>query len=392
MKKLSFNIIANAVVGYEGLSGGDNIFINFAKQLVKKGIEVNIFTWKHGLLMCQRNELRGVNFFLSEAGKYERLPFPLLYFLRTFSGVKKIDQVIKSGYFKNKEVVVYSASDFYPDSIPGFFFKKKISGVKWLASLYLFAPNPLRGFRGELKLKNLFFWLSQQPIFWLIKKSADMVCVTSQPDVRPFVKSGKKKSEVFVVKGGIDYQHLRHFQKPIAKIYDAVYVGRFHPQKGVLEMIDIWRQVVNSRPKAKLAIIGLGEMEEAMKKRVGQHALKKNVEFLGVMIGDDRNKILQKSKIILHPAVYDSGGMAAASGLALGLPGVSFDLPVFKSYYPLGFLRAKVADANDFAQKIILLLKDARLYRKMSLEAITEAKTWDWENRVNCFMAKVNEL
>jgi len=392
MRRLSFNIIANAVVGYEGLSGGDNIFINFAKQLVKRGIEVNIFTWKHGWLMCQKNELQGVNFFLSEAGKYEGLPFPLLYLLRTILGVIKINQVISSGYFKNKKVVVYSASDFYPDSIPGFFFKRKISGTRWLAAFYLFAPNPLRGFRGELRIKNFFFWLSQQPVFWLVKKYADLVCVTSQPDADPFVAAGRKKNDVFVVKGGIDYQHLSRFQRPVGKVYDAVYVGRFHPQKGVLEMIDIWQKVVNLRPRSKLAIIGLGEMEEAMKKKVNQDGLKNNVEFLGVMIGDDRNKILQKSKIILHPAVYDSGGMAAASGLAIGLPGVSFDLPVFKSYYPRGFLRAKVGNLSDFANKILAFLEDKKTYSRFSREAIAEAKTWDWENRVNCFMAKVNEL
>lgn len=219
-----------------------------------------------------------------------------------------------------------------------------------------------------------------------------MICVTSQPDIAPFAKKGKNSNDIFVVKGGVDYQVLSRFQRPVAKRYEAVYVGRFHPQKGVLEMIDIWKLVTEQIPGAKLAIIGLGEMEAAMKKKVSDNSLEGNVEFLGVMIGDDRNKILQKSKIILHPAVYDSGGMAAASGLAIGLPGVSFNLPVFKSYYPKGFLRAKSGDFNDFARKIILLLKDSSLYQKMSQEAIAEAKTWDWQNRVAGFLGKVNQL
>lgn len=383
MKKISFNIIANAVLGYEGLSGGDNIFINFAKQIAKKGIEVNIFTWKHGLLMCRKNGLKGVNFFISEAEKYERLPFFLLYFIRTILGIKKISQAVSSGYFKDKNVVVYSASDFWPDSLPAFLFKKWLPEVRWVAGFYLFAPNPFKGFRGELKLKNFFFWLSQRPIFWLIKKYAYMICVTSEPDVTPFVEAGRKTSEIFVVKGGIDYQHLSRFQKPVGKIYDAAYVGRLHPQKGVLEMIDIWKRVVDKRPEAKLAVIGLGEMEKAMKKRITKYGLEGNVKFFGVMIGDDRNKVLQRSRVILHPAVYDSGGMAAASGLACGLPGVCFDLEVFKTYYPKGFLRAKIGSIDDFGQKIISLLEDSQLYNKMSREAIKEAETWDWGKRVD---------
>jgi len=384
-KKVSFNIIANAVLGYEGLSGGDNIFINFAKQLVKRGIKVNVFTWKHGYLMCKKNGLteNEVNFFLSGAGKFENLPFPVLYLIRTILGILKVKEIIKKGKITKRAIVVYSASDFWPDSLPAFFFKKWMPKAKWIAGFYLFAPNPLRGFRGEKSFKNFFFWLTQKPIFWLVSKYADMICVTSEPDVAPFVKAGRKTADVFVVKGGVDYQHLKKFQKPAKKIYDAVFVGRFHPQKGVVEMIDIWNEVVKKKPLAKLAIIGLGDMEEKMRKKIKEYNLQGNIKFLGVMLGDDRNKILQQSKIILHPAVYDSGGMAAASGLACGLPGICFDLLVFKSYYPRGFLRAKIGDVKDFSQKVINLFEDDHLYNKMSREAIEEAKTWDWKIRAD---------
>lgn len=392
MNPLSINIIANGVVGYEGLSGGDEIFINFAKYFVKQGIEVNVFTWKHGFLMCQKNKLEGINFFLSGAGRFEKLPFISLYLIRTFLGIKRIMEVIKTNQLKDKKVIIYSASDFYPDSLPAFFFKKCLPEAKWIAGFYLFAPNPLRGFRGELSFINFLFWLSQKPIFGLVSKFADLVCVTSKPDITFFAKAGRRPDDVFVVKGGIDYQHLKRFQRPVEKIYDAVFVGRFHPQKGVVEMIDIWKEVVKEKADAKLAIIGLGEMEEEMRRKIRQYKLEKNISFLGVMIGDDRNRILQQSRIILHPAVYDSGGMAAASGLACGLPGVSFDLPVFKTYYPKGFLRAKTGDIKEFSQKILALLGDKGLYDRMSKEAIEEAKTWDWSQKGKLFVGKIKGL
>jgi len=393
-KIISFNIICNAVLGYEAFSGGDNIFINFARYLAKKGAGVNIFTWKHGYLMCQKNGLteNEVNFSLSLAGKFENWPFPVLYLLRAFLGIREIKKAIKLGQFKDRKVIIYSASDFWPDSLPAFFFKRWSPQAKWIAGFYLFAPNPLGGFRGEKNLKNFFFWLTQKPIFWLITKYVDMICVTSEPDIVPFIQAGRKPEDIFVVKGGIDYQHLKKFQKPAKKIYGAVFVGRFHPQKGVVEMIDIWKEVVKKKPKARLAVIGLGEMEEKMRKKIKEYNLEGNVKFLGVMLGDDRNRVLQQSQIILHPAVYDSGGMAAASGLACGLPGVSFDLPVFKTYYPRGFLRAEVGNIKDFAEKIIALTEDKSLYLKMRKEAIKEAKTWDWQKRVEKFLNKVEKL
>jgi len=84
--------------------------------------------------------------------------------------------------------------------------------------------------------------------------------------------------------------------------------------------------------------------------------------------------------------------MAAAAGLACGLPGVSFDLPVFKTYYPQGFLRVETGDLNAFSQKIIDLLKDKKLYQKMSKEAVVEAETWDWEQGVLKFLKRVKKL
>jgi len=109
-------------------------------------------------------------------------------------------------------------------------------------------------------------------------------------------------------------------------------------------------------------------------------------------LGNKRNEVLQKSKIILHPAVYDSGGMAAASGLACGLPGVCFDLPVFHSYYPKGFIKSKIGDFNDFAKNILLLLNKSNTYKKYSIQAIQEAKTWDWSYRTKILLDYINKI
>ncbi len=383
MKNISFNIIANAVWGPEGLSGGDAIFIEIAKWLVKQGIEVNIFTWEDGIELCQNNHLTGVNYHLISARKYQKFGFLPLYLIRTIRGIKRLKEVLKTQTRQKKIIIVYSASDFWPDSIPAYFGKRSFPKAKWIAGFYLFSPKNFR---------NLFFFFSQKPIFWLVKNFANLVCVTSRPDVNPFVQGGRKNEEIFVMKGGIDYPYLKKFQKTFKKIYDAVFVGRFHPQKGVLEMIDIWREVVKKKAEAKLALIGLGDLEKPMRNMIQKYNLEKNVYFMGALISDDKIRILQKSKIVLHPAVYDSGGMAPAAGLALGLPGVCFNLKVFETYYPRGFLRATLGDKNSFAQKIIDLLENRTLYQKMSQEAIAEASTWDWSERIKLFWKKAENL
>jgi 2-polyprenyl-3-methyl-5-hydroxy-6-metoxy-1,4-benzoquinol methylase len=83
---------------------------------------------------------------------------------------------------------------------------------------------------------------------------------------------------------------------------------------------------------------------------------------------------------VVHPATFDSGGMAAAEAMAWGLPGVSFDLESLKTYYPQGVFKVPAGNIETFAQAILDLLDRPELYRKFSEQAVRLIMTsWDWE-------------
>ena len=46
---------------------------------------------------------------------------------------------------------------------------------------------------------------------------------------------------------------------------DAVFVGRLHPTKGIFDLVEIWKKVVNEKPNAKAIIIGGGGINENKK-------------------------------------------------------------------------------------------------------------------------------
>lgn len=119
-----------------------------------------------------------------------------------------------------------------------------------------------------------------------------------------------------------------------------------------------------------------------------------NIDLLGFMFdGIQKDKVFKQSKIFVHPAIYDSGGMAAAEAMAFGLPGVSFDLIALKSYYPYGLLKAKKGDLNDFSKKIIFLLQNKKLYEKISAQGIKMIRSeWTWKHRAKQFLDKINEV
>jgi glycosyltransferase involved in cell wall biosynthesis len=224
----------------------------------------------------------------------------------------------------------------------------------------------------------------------LTKSFANLIFVTNDIDRKRFLnKRGLGSDRVIVVRGGVDLKLLRDVPQPSVRTYDAVFAGRLHPQKGVLELIDIWRLVCRKFPDARLALIGNGDLEDKLHKRILSYGLDKSVEMLGFVDGRRKIRIFKQSKIVLHPVIYDSGGMAPAEAMACGLPGVCFDLPVLRTYYPRGMIKVPRFNLEQFAEAIIRLLTDSKLYSRMSSEAIEATNSWDWDSKAMEFLTVI---
>ena len=377
MSKLSkIVIIANSQMRSDSLSGGDRIFIELARHWSKTGQNICLITCQEGYEMCQRYDLKNVDYIISSSR--HNLPVYLAYFLRI---LRDIILVLKVNF---EGATIYSSSDFWPDSVPAWLLKMKSKRVKWIAGFYLFASSPFNGartYKGKSALKGLIYYLSQVPIYSLVRKYADKVWVTSEPDRWRFIGNRLSKSKVVAVRGGVDVKTPACIPEPQSKRFDAVFIGRFHPQKGVLELIDIWKIVCANKNNAKLAMIGVGELENVVISKIERCGLEQNIVLFGFKDGIEKLKIFKESRVVVHPAVYDSGGMAACEAMACGLPGVSFDLPALKSYYQKGMLKTPCFNLEGFAENILNLLADEKLYKETSKDALNWAKEWDWDRQ-----------
>jgi len=158
-----------------------------------------------------------------------------------------------------------------------------------------------------------------------------------------------------------------------------------------LELIDIWKRVVEKRPDAKLAMIGDGPLMTKVKLQITNYKLQKNVKLFGyVFDGPKKYKIFSQSKVVVHPAFYDSGGMAAGEAMAFGLPAVGFDLKAYKSYYPKGMVKVKIGDIDAFAKAVINFLEDENYRKRIGQEAKEMIwGEWGWEKRTREILQKI---
>lgn len=379
--------VSNYNVGL-GLSGGDSIFIELLRGWSRHA-DMVLAGCAEACEITKRAGVENIRFVRSTWTPDATVSYGLLSLLghtarRLFAGIRMLGTA-------DAELtgcdVVYSVSDFYPDFFPALLLKRRYPKMTWIAGFYLFAPPPWAKdspYKGKDFLRGLVYWLLQRPTHFLTKRFADIVFVTSEPDVARFVCRRIPRERVLVVQGGVDVSEAkRSVPVPASeRTYDACFMGRFHYQKGVLILLDIWRKVCDVRSEARLAVIGDGHLKSEVEDKVRRLGLSRHVDLLGFRTGETKLEVFRQSKMMLHPATYDSGGMAAAEGMAFGLPGVSFDLEALRTYYPKGMVKIPCFDVDAFAEMVLRLLADEAFYQETARAARELVfDVWDWEKR-----------
>lgn len=376
-------IFALAATG-SGISGSDRIFIELARRW-SKVCSISIHVDDDGYKMCQNQHLKEKSIKYKVLSIKGEFGFVVKYLLKI---VKSIGIGLNIKLKEPQNTLIYSASEFWMDVLPAFILKLRYPKLIWAASWYQTAPNPLVGFaegnrEKTYKLQAFFYWFMQFFIKPFISTKADSILINNKNEETQFPRFAKQ-NRLVVVQGAVDLQKVKSYQmKKVKKIYDGVFQGRFHPQKGVVELIDIWQKVVEEKPDAKLVMIGDGPLRKSVELRIKNLGLNKNIILKGYLFdGDEKYKIFQQSKVVLHPAFFDSGGMAAAEAMAFGLPCVGFDLASYKYYYPKGMIKVDINDKEKFAKTIVKLLNEKNLYKKIANEALEMiAKMWSWDTR-----------
>lgn len=96
------------------------------------------------------------------------------------------------------------------------------------------------------------------------------------------------------------------------------FIGRYVDQKNPLFLIDIFKEIANLQDNAILVMIGFGELEEAMMKRVKDYGLLSRVINLGRR--DDIKQFYNAFDAFLLPSLYEGMPVVGVEAQCTGLP------------------------------------------------------------------------
>lgn len=367
---------------HEIVSGGDVIVAEFAKVWKHEGHSIQISTHQEG-----------AEFFRSR-GLPVQLVAVAAHIRTTYSSVllgsvaHLINAVISATVSKDAPAdIIFAGSCSLQDLLPAIIDKIKHRKAKLAVGCYIFLLPPWKKSYGSNTINRYLFWAEYQIGILLTRVWADVIWTASPVDQTNVIKYFRKPAEA--IRGGVDLDAAQAaVRTQHSNQYDAVYLGRFHPQKNILELIDIWKIVVTKLPQATLALAGAGFLKKDLEERIRTLNLTRSVTLLPPIDGKEKFQLFTSSKLFISASHYDTGNLAMDEAMACGIPGVTYNLP--KLSYPFGVVRIPQFDTALFANAIVDLISDGQKRQAMGNDARKFAGTISWDSQARRALKTIN--
>lgn len=175
---------------------------------------------------------------------------------------------------------------------------------------------------------------------------------------------------------GIDVERFRAEPRPPGKMAHVALIGRFVEKKGFEYGIRAFAKAVRGR-RAKLTVIGDGELAPRLRNLVRELGIGSTVEFAGVLPSDEIARRLRDTDVLLAPSVVarfgdrESGLLTAKEASASGVAPIGTfhgGIPEIIDDGVTGFL-VKERDVDALADRLGRLLDDPELRQRMGRAA-----------------------
>jgi len=209
---------------------------------------------------------------------------------------------------------------------------------------------------------------------------AQLVITVSESLKKQLEQYGVRR-RIHVVRNGIDVDEMERVACGSPQIYDAIFVGRITPGKGVFDLIEVWREIVETIPTALLVLIGYctSDVKKLIDKRIEQCHLVGKI----VMKRVPRSELiltLKQSKLFLFLSRQEGAPLVVGEALACGLPVVCYGIPPVQELYRTdAVLSCPVGDIKCIVEKALKLSLDEELRNRLGIKAREFVQRFNWE-------------
>ena len=192
--------------------------------------------------------------------------------------------------------------------------------------------------------------------------------------------------EISVIPNGIDIDRFNDSSPKFSESSDTkiIFVGNLRLEKGLSYLIEAMRYITKKDINSRLLIVGEGPQKENLEKLVTKLNINDIVTFSGKVATEEVPVYLKNSDIFTLPSLQEGFPNVLLEAMASGLPVVATDVNGINEIIEdckNGFL-VRPQNSKEIAEKILLLLEDNELRKRISKQNMKKASKYSWKQTV----------
>jgi glycosyltransferase involved in cell wall biosynthesis len=358
-------------------SGGDRLAVELARHWPSAGDRPVVLTNAAG--KQQWHDIGQTGFTIAVQGPVGRplssrlVAWSLGAVTAPLAAFRLVRQAMRQG----RRPIMFASSPFPPDVMAGV--AARLAGATWIQSWQLVLPPPWSG-SSRSRVRTALSYLSQQFCLALARRWCQKLIIPNRVMAAEAQRRGFRLDQIHVNGYAVDHDEMAAgvHQDGVAQ-FDGIFVGRFHAQKGLSDLLAIWKLVQQARPQASLAIIGDGDGPEAAAFKAELDRFpSETMHRLGVLVGPEKYAAMRRGRVFLFPSHHESWGHVAVEAMACGLPVVGYALPSSTEVFGDAMVMVPRGDVPAFAGNVLRLLTNEGMRGRYQRRGQQLAERFDW--------------
>ena len=394
MNKGRIHFIANCVYS-DHVAGGDIHFFEMARAALGAGYDVNFFGG-HALKGHLEDQKIPASITLTDSKKMPPINLAtrkgqialLADYTKRYLSSRRNLSAIQHHEF------VYATTDFWFDVLPVVL----SSSRRKLAILHMQAPTltqVIRASRADVdpsRVAALHYWSGQNLSISRFARCPNKRLLYVHPRMRAdLLTRGYCEEELKYISFGVDPSPPGS-QVNVEKVYDIVWIGRVHRQKGIEDLLATLKQLSLRVPNFKALIIG--KVQRELEARIQELGLAQYVRFSGFVSEEEKFRLFRASRVYLMPSRFEGSPRVIGEALVCNLPVVAYEVETYRGVFG-DFLRYvpcyDLAKFQTEAEAQVLAMRAGRNYLD-HMDLVAFKKACSWETARNTFLSSVASL
>jgi glycosyltransferase involved in cell wall biosynthesis len=198
--------------------------------------------------------------------------------------------------------------------------------------------------------------------------------------------------KVYIIPNGVSIDDFQVNQVFLEKNPDdepyILYLGGLRKIKGVDILLRAFSIIKKDFPRLKLKIAGDGKEINNLKALSVELGISEHIDFLGIVQGVHKIKLLQNAVFLACPSRYESFGIVILEAFASGIPVIASKvggMPDIINDGENGFL-VEPENPQQLAKKIKIMFSNNALRNKMAQNALPSAQHYNWYSIVKKYI------